>query len=144
MKNLRIGSLYIDNSFFQNEANKTIGKPGLSMEVFENRRNVTNKVNSEGKKAMTEAKEKIQKMVGDTGKVFFKWSISCGCTMCPCSPGYKVYVELNPEKEIRLSYPRHLREEERFSSWIDKKGKLDLRELKNSYRLKNMGIELIY
>lgn len=114
-----IGGIYFDSSFFTDEASKTIGQPLVgenAQEIFENRRKVKGKLNAEGQiylnKILSDLKEIFNK---DEIKVV--WDKFCGCSMCPCSPGYRVKIS----RDVRSL------EKYRFSLWINEKGEYTFR-----------------
>lgn len=88
----KIGCLYLEPEHFTDEVNQTIGQPGLSSQIFQNRRNVTSRVNEKGQAI----KEKVEKFFEQTygWKVLLRWNRYCGCSMCPCSPGFDIKIEL--------------------------------------------------
>jgi hypothetical protein len=56
-------------------------------------------------------------------KVSLEFSVHCGCSMCPCSPGFKVYVEtLIPGEEIRAYF--RSKDDMRINVWMDLKKKI--------------------
>jgi hypothetical protein len=120
-----IGEIYFDSSFFMDEASKTIGQPLIgenAQEIFENRRKVKGKLNAEGQiylnKILSDLKEIFNK---DEIKVV--WDKFCGCSMCPCSPGYR--VKINREVRALGKY--------RFSLWVSEKGEFTFRSPQYSF-----------
>lgn len=87
---IHIGGLYFHPRYFVDEANKTIGHPALSEQTILNRRLVTSKITEPAEAIM----QVIQcEMMRDFGvEVKFKWSRYCGCTSCPCSPGFRIIM----------------------------------------------------
>lgn len=120
--NVKIGGLYLfDEKFWQDQANKTIGQPGVSGEIFQNRKRVTQKVTPDGEAI----KQKTIQYFKDTYgiDVFLKWNIYCGCSMCPCSPGFDIVVtDVVPQKRSQ--------EDLRFDVFVKDNDELDVREPK--------------
>jgi hypothetical protein len=116
-----IGELYLAKNGFRDEANQTIGAPlvGQNFEkIFLNRRSVTGKLTDAGKQALVAVAERINKEFGVT--VTFGWSTKTGCSMCPCSPGFKIFFD--------SKHPgRRSTEEKRMRIWVDEDGKIDFR-----------------
>lgn len=109
-----IGEIYFDGSFFADEASKTIGEPAIgenAIEIIENRRKVIGRLTIEGQIHLTKIQEELQKIFPEN-KLKIIWDRFCGCSMCPCSPGYR--VKINREIKSLDKY--------RFSLWIDKDG----------------------
>ena len=135
-KKARIGTLYLSTEHFTDDANQTIGKPSIGPnmgELIQNRRNVTNHVNFEGSVAKLKVAEYFLNTYGI--QVKFQWSISAGCTMCPCSPGFKIIAE------VSMQYNSRIREKERFDVWVRKDNTLDVRAPKYgpyTYELKKL------
>lgn len=92
-----IGEIYLGSEMFsdEDEAAKTIGAPAIGPEaisIIENRRKVKGRLSDLGK-------EELDKVVA-TVKGFYPgsevkvtWDRYCGCSMCPCSPGYRIKVK---------------------------------------------------
>lgn len=91
MSKVKIGELFLRGECFADEANQTIGAPALSEEVFLNRRRVTSRLTEEGKAAKKLVIEHFKSEYGLDIKL--RWSAYCGCSMCPCSPGFNIIVE---------------------------------------------------
>jgi hypothetical protein len=122
-----IGEIYFDSSFFVDEASKTMWKPMVGesfQEIFENRRKVKGKLNAEGQiylnKILSDLKEVFD---GDEIKVV--WDKYCGCSTCPCSPGYR--VKINREVRTLGKY--------RFSLWVNEKGEFTFRSPQYSFEI---------
>ena len=121
-----IGELYFDNKFFSDEASKTIGQPLLGpdmMTIFENRRGAKGKLTSEGRNALDYIVSNISRVLGV--KVKAVWDRHCGCSMCPCSPGYRIKADI----------PFSSKEDTRFNMWVQKDGTFDYRLPKTNYEL---------
>lgn len=123
MKQIRIGSLFLESKHFVDDANKTIGRVALSSDVIIARRNVTAKVNDEGQKLKDLTVSYFKAKYGVNVKLL--WDRFCGCTMCPCSPGFKIVAAV--EEDYIL--PKRMTEADRFDVFI-KGSKLDVREPK--------------
>jgi hypothetical protein len=109
-----IGDVYLDASFFNDEASKTIGQPAVgpdAVEIILNRRKVKGKLTAEGQIQLNKILDEIKRIL-KTDEVKAVWDKFCGCSMCPCSPGYRIKIN----REVRSL------EKYRFSLWVDKKG----------------------
>lgn len=134
-KKIWVGEIYIASELSAEEAAKTMGQPGLSMEVFENRRAIKGLLNEAGTKAMVEAMDKIQKIVGDSTKLSVKFDQYCGCSSCPCSPGFKIIAEM---KDGKYSDYRS-KEDYRFTFYLGDKGQVHYaRPAQRDYLLKDV------
>lgn len=131
MKQIRIGGVFMSAKNYADEANQTIGAPLVpNLEtVLMNRRNVTNRLSKTG----LEAKEKIIKFFKkEYGlEVELVWDIHAGCTMCPCSPGYKIMVKFNRDYE---RYSR-LREQDKFKIFVGGRGGLKIEKPSATWEL---------
>lgn len=87
----RIGTLYLTSKYFLDEANSTMGQPMLSAEIMQNRRNVTSRLTLAGQGRIADVLHRFKERGMD---VELKWSKNAGCTMCPCSPGFKISMEV--------------------------------------------------
>ena len=123
MRKFWICELYPDNSMYQDDANQTIGKPIFDYQTIANRRNVSNKLNPDGKQFI----EKVKQYFRDNFNIEVKASFSkhCGCSMCPCSPGFKIICESDTLSPIKS------RNDFRMKIWGNEKGDLDIRYPKN-------------
>jgi hypothetical protein len=122
-----IGEIYFDSSFFTDQGSKTIGEPIIgenAQEIFENRRKAKGILNAEGqiylKKILSDLKEVFD---GDEIKVV--WDKFCGCSMCPCSPGYR--VKINREVKSLEKY--------RFSLLVSDKGEFTFRSPQYTFEI---------
>ena len=121
-----IGELYFDSSFFTDEESKTIGQPlvGENLEtIFKNRRGTKGKLNPIGRKILEEISTKISNVIGSSVKMV--WDRHCGCSMCPCSPGYR----------IKSDIPFQSKDETRFNLFVNKDGTFEYRIPKKYYEL---------
>ncbi len=142
-KQMRIGSLFINSELFADEANKTVGEAAFSVEIIKNRRNVTSRMTEEGKEHLKKVKARLQEIAGKSGRIFFKWSKHCGCTMCPCSPGFMVYLELSDELSRSGDvYFKQLRESERFDVFLSEDGKMKIHQAQSSWKLSRLDITI--
>lgn len=119
-----IGEVYLESDMFSedDEAAKTIGAIAIgpnAPQVFENRRKVKGRLSDLGA-------QELQKVVSIIKKIYpdkeFKvtWDRYCGCSMCPCSPGYR----------IKMKTDRHFTSNgtNRFSLFVEKEnGKTNYR-----------------
>lgn len=100
---IRIGSIYLHgDQWYAGDAEKTIGQPLIganAQKIAENRYAVTGKLTPDGEDALLRATEAFRDLIKADPriKLVVKWDIHCGCTMCPCSPGFKVYVQYDRE-----------------------------------------------
>jgi hypothetical protein len=118
------GVFFFGDGYYEGEAEKTIGEPivGPDMEKrVQNRRNVKGKLTPKGQKFLEGVKEHFKTMYGLDVK--FVWCVYCGCSMCPCSPGYNIKTVSN------IELPR-LKEDDRFDVYVED-DELDIREPKN-------------
>lgn len=97
MKNLKsIGEVYLESNFFNenDQAAKTIGQPLIGEnvnEIFENRRKIKGILTPLGKQKLNDIISEI-KIIFKTDNVKAVWDKHCGCSMCPCSPGFRIKI----------------------------------------------------
>ena len=130
----RIAQLYISNTGFADGANQTIGAPGITEEALINRRFVTSRLNDIGRAQLEKVRLFFKEKYGID--VSFKWNIKCGCSMCPCSPGFDVKVDTMYHRN--LSDDKH----ELAKIWFNNDGEMDFREPKSSWNF-NEVIRLV-
>lgn len=121
-----IGELYFDSSFFTDEESKTIGQPliGSNIEtIVKNRRGAKGKLNPVGREILDRIVAQVSKVLG--AKVKAVWDKHCGCSMCPCSPGYRIKGDI----------PFYSTDKTRFNMWIGKNGKVEYHIPKSYYEL---------
>lgn len=109
-----IGEIYLDSSFFNDEASKTIGQPIVgedALKILENRRNAKGRLTAEGQIHLNKILDEIKKIFKNN-EVKAVWDKHCGCSMCPCSPGYRIKIN----REVRSL------EKYRFSLFINENG----------------------
>lgn len=92
-----IGEVYLDSSMFSSddEAAQTIGKAAVgpdAMTIIENRRKVKGRLNDFGAEQLKKVVEKVKGFFPDS-EVKVTWDRYCDCSMCPCSPGYRIKVK---------------------------------------------------
>ena len=132
-----IGEIYFDRSYFTDPASKTIGEPIIGEKAFEilsNRRNAKGRLNSDGQVYLSKIIQELKHIFPDN-EIKVVWDKYCGCSMCPCSPGYRVKID----RDVR-SITKY-----RFSLWIDENGNYQFRPpeyyfdigLQNVEKLKN-------
>ena len=124
-----IGELYFSSNFFLDEESKTIGQPlvGENMgTILKNRHNTKGMLTPKGMEILKKVEQKIGKVFGGR-KVKLKWDKYCGCSMCPCSPGFRVMIDFTTGGRFS--------EEHRFKLWINKDGSFNFRVPKNPYYL---------
>lgn len=109
-----IGEIYFDSSFFNDEASKTIGQPIIGenrLEILENRRKAKGRLTAEGQIQLNKILDEI-KNIFKNNEIKAMWDRHCGCSMCPCSPGYRIKIN----REVRSL------EKYRFSLWVNEDG----------------------
>lgn len=121
-----IGEIYFDSSFFRDEESKTIGQPliGLNIETLvKNRRGAKGHLTPVGREIL----DRIVSQIGNTLGVKVKsvWDRHCGCSMCPCSPGYRIKGDIDFRSNDKT----------RFNIFVKEDGKVDFRRPKDSWEL---------
>lgn len=109
-----IGEVYLDPSFFKDEASKTIGQPAMGPDVdliIQNRRKTKGRLTAEGQIHLNKILDEIKKIFKNN-EIKAMWDRHCGCSMCPCSPGYRIKIN----REVR-SLGKY-----RFSLWVGEDG----------------------
>lgn len=89
-----IGEIYLGSEMFsdEDEAAKTIGKAAIgpdAVKIIENRRKVKGRLSELGKAELEKVVAVVKGLYPDT-EVKVTWDRHCGCSMCPCSPGYRI------------------------------------------------------
>lgn len=77
------------------EAAKTIGAPAIgpdALTIIENRRKVKGRLSDLGAQELHKVVSIVKEIYPDT-EVKVTWDRHCGCSMCPCSPGYRIKVK---------------------------------------------------
>jgi hypothetical protein len=92
-----IGEIYLGSEMFsdEDEAAKTIGKAAIgpdAVNIIENRRKVKGRLSELGKAELEKVVAKVKRLFPDS-EVKAAWDIHCGCSMCSCSPGYRIKVK---------------------------------------------------
>ena len=90
-----IAECYPTSDMYDEEAGKTVGQVATSLEVIQNRRLVQGRLTPQGKDAVLKVMELLQPLFGPTVKLTAKFDRYCGCSMCPCSPGVKIFAEFS-------------------------------------------------
>ena len=124
-----IGEVYLgSNSMFSedDEAAKTIGQPALgenALQIIENRRKVKGRLSDKGAEELNKVVDKVKSVFPDA-QVKVTWDRYCGCSMCPCSPGYRIKIDKESSMPSKDIY--------RFSLFVEenKKGKTKYKFLK--------------
>lgn len=103
---VQIGVYYPDGKLYNCEEAETVGKPLTDGKVLSNRRNIRGKMNEQGKEGLELLKKLIKSKLGVVPVL--SYSIYAGCP-CPCSPGYKIALDLDNEvgervRELFTSY----------------------------------------
>lgn len=109
-----IGDVYLDPSFFKDEASKTVGKPAVgpdAIKIIQNRREAKGRLTAEGQIQLNKILDEMKRIL-KTDEVKAVWNKFCGCSMCPCSPGYR--IKINREVKSLEKY--------RFSLWVGEDG----------------------
>lgn len=110
-----IGELYFDSSMFSSEdpAAQTIGMPIVgsnALEILENRRKVKGRLSDAGAAELTNVMSKLKAIFPDA-EFKVTWDKYCGCSMCPCSPGYRIKANIKTYMPSNKKY--------RFSLHVD-------------------------
>lgn len=92
-----IGEIYLGSGMFSedDEAAKTIGAPAIgpdALTIFENRRKVKGRLSDLGAQELHKVVSIVKEIYPDN-EVKVTWDRHCGCSMCPCSPGYRIKVK---------------------------------------------------
>lgn len=109
-----IGDVYLDPSFFKDEASKTVGEPAVgpnAIKIIQNRREAKGRLTAEGQIQLNKILDEMKRIL-KTDEVKAVWNKFCGCSMCPCSPGYR--IKINREVKSLEKY--------RFSLWVGEDG----------------------
>ena len=119
-KMVSIGEVYLDSDFFndEDEGAKTIGQAIIgenAQEIFENRRKVKGLLTPLGKSKLDYVISEI-KGIFNTDDVKAVWDRHCGCSMCPCSPGYRIKISNEVVRSTRS------KDTTRFNLFIGTKG----------------------
>lgn len=88
-----IAKIYMEGKYFTNKANKTIGEASIgpnASQIITNRRLVTSKLTKEGQSKLQEKIKEIENK-HNIKILKVKWDKHCGCSMCPCSPGFRIF-----------------------------------------------------
>lgn len=102
IRKIWIAECYPTSDMYDEEAGKTVGRAivGSAAEmtkVIQNRRLVQGRLTPQGKDAVLKAMELLQPLFGPNVKLSAKFDRHCGCSMCPCSPGMKIFAEFSTE-----------------------------------------------
>jgi len=128
-----IGEFYPENQHYQSEANQTIGQAGITDNTIMNRRNVTNQLTEDGNLFIEKVKQFFKSVYDLDVKLTF--SKYCGCSTCPCSPGFKIYAIINKIDNKKIKSEENCR----FKIFYDNKNKrLDIQQPKDYYLLDNL------
>jgi hypothetical protein len=90
---IKIGQLYLDASFFEDqETAAAINNVGDVEGMIAARRRTQGKLTVAGKAQLFKLIDRLNAgLVGWPLKA--KFSRNCGCSMCPCSPGFDIRIE---------------------------------------------------
>lgn len=108
-----------------NPAVKTMGKPATGpnmVDIIANRRRLSKqpKLSPKGELFLKKVRGWFFRKFNGL-KIDFKWDIKCGCTMCPCSPGFKIFAIKDDKSRQLFDYNYRIRENDRFDIWSDDK-----------------------
>lgn len=95
-----IGEVYLGSEMFasDDEGAATIGKAAVGPDaekIIENRRKVKGRLSELGAEHLRKVVEAVRSVFPESD-VKVSWDRHCGCSMCPCSPGYR--IRLRTEK----------------------------------------------
>lgn len=128
-----IGEIYLDSSCFNNEASKINER----IEINNNYSSVTDnsikpkgRLSEKGEKTLDKIRQKLNEVFKDC-HIQFKWDKYCGCSICPCSPGFRIKIN----KDLRSS------EKYRFSLHINKNGKFEFNEPNYTFEIGSENIK---
>lgn len=130
-----IGEIYFDSSFFVDEASRTVGAVAIgpnAMEIIQNRQEAKGRLNLDGQTHLEKIRRDIQEIF-KTQNVKIVWDKYCGCSMCPCSPGYRIKID----REMK-SLDKY-----RFSLWINKEGEYKFKKPEYCFEIGFDNIEKI-
>jgi len=107
---VHIGTFYPDSKMYKGAEGKTVGKAIVGEDagqIIANRRSIRGNMNESGRKAMVLVQQIVQNNVGVVPVLSF--SRYAGCGMCPCSPGYKIMLDVDENKgqKIRDEFKRY-------------------------------------
>lgn len=122
-----IGELYFDSSFFRDEESKTIGQPliGPNIETLvKNRRGAKGHLTPVGREILEKISSQVSETLGGI-KIKVVWDRHCGCSMCPCSPGYRIKGDISFRSTDKT----------RFSIFVNEDGKVDFSKPQSSWEL---------
>jgi hypothetical protein len=93
-----IGEIYLGSEMFSedDEAAKTIGEAAVGpdfMKIIENRRKVKGRLSDLGAQELHKVVDKVMAIFPDS-EIKVSWDRFCGCSMCPCSPGYRIKMKM--------------------------------------------------
>jgi hypothetical protein len=126
----RIGTLYLSSEHFLDEANETIGAPAVGqnmIDIIQNRRNVTARASDLGKLVKVKVKLFFKETFGLDVKL--QWDRKAGCTVCPCSPGFKISVPNDQLNKLNVWETLSEKRQNRIVIW-GKDENLDVRYAK--------------
>ncbi len=92
-----VGEIYFESKFFADDdpAAQTIGKAIIgpdAMTILENRRKIKGRLNDTGYAELQKVIQRVKEIYPDS-EVKVTWDKYCGCSSCPCSPGYRIKIE---------------------------------------------------
>lgn len=122
-----IGDIYLSSSHFNCKKSNTMGRISIdndSLQIKENIKSDKGRLSERGEKALDKIREKLNHVFKDY-RIQFKWDKYCGCTLCPCSPGFRIRIN----KEVRSAAKY------RFSIYLDEKGNYFFKEPEYSFEV---------
>lgn len=129
-----IGELYFESTFFKDEESKTIGQPIIgenAMTILSNRRKAKGHLTPEGREVLEGILAKVSNVLGMPVKAV--WDKHCGCSMCPCSPGYRIKAVF--DKGSYRGWRFNSKDETRFNMWVTNDGEITYRTPKSKWNL---------
>jgi len=126
-----IGELYFESTFFKDEESKTIGQPIIgenAMTILSNRRKVKGHLTPEGREVLENILTKVSNVLGTPVKAV--WDKYCGCSMCPCSPGYRIKAVFDADQ-----WRFNSKDDTRFNIYVRNNGEIDYRIPQSKWEL---------
>lgn len=128
-----IGDIYFDISFFEDEASKISNTPATgedAMSIIMNRRQANGRLTQEGQIHLSKIRENLLS-VFKANEIKIVWDRYCGCSVCPCKPGYRVKINMNVKSTNNY----------RFTLLVDKSGDYLFREPEFYFEIGKENVE---
>lgn len=119
----KVGELYLAGKFFVGEAQSEMEKGMLNHLVA--RRFAESKVTFAGEVQKRKIVEMFKSKYGLN--VSLKWNKYCGCSMCPCSPGFEVIAHLPGKPYFKM------RDDDRLPVWVEDNGRVKINRQPSYY-----------